>query len=66
MAIVKSKNQKNRVWFAHAFLWLFCATILFPLLMVIAISFREGNYAAGSLIPSDPTLELCSGISDSQ
>jgi maltose/maltodextrin transport system permease protein len=57
MAIVKSKNQKNRVWFAHAFLWLFCATILFPLLMVIAISFREGNYAAGSLIPSDPTLE---------
>ncbi|WP_022942282.1 maltose ABC transporter permease MalG [Psychromonas hadalis] len=57
MAIVKSKNEKNRVWFAHLFLWVFCAAILFPLLMVIAISFREGNFASGSLIPSDPTLE---------
>jgi maltose/maltodextrin transport system permease protein len=57
MAIVKSKNQKTRVWLAHAFLWLFCASIMFPLLMVIAISFREGNFAAGSLIPTDPTLE---------
>ncbi|PKG39435.1 maltose ABC transporter permease MalG [Psychromonas sp. Urea-02u-13] len=57
MAIVKSQNQKKRVWFAHLFLWVFCAAILFPLLMVIAISFREGNFASGSLIPSDPTLE---------
>jgi maltose/maltodextrin transport system permease protein len=57
MAIVKSKNEKKRVWFAHLFLLLFCATILFPLLMVIAISFREGNFAAGSLIPEHPTLE---------
>jgi maltose/maltodextrin transport system permease protein len=66
MAIVKSKNQKTRVWLAHAFLWLFCASIMFPLLMVIAISFREGNFAAGSLIPTDPTLEhwkLALGIS---
>lgn len=57
MAIVKSKNEQKRVWFAHLFLWVFCAAILFPLLMVIAISFREGNFASGSLIPSDPTLE---------
>ncbi|MCG6200142.1 maltose ABC transporter permease MalG [Psychromonas antarctica] len=57
MPIVKSKNEKKRVWFAHLFLLLFCATILFPLLMVIAISFREGNFAAGSLIPEHPTLE---------
>lgn len=57
MAIVKSKNEKKRVWFAHLFLLVFCAAILFPLLMVIAISFREGNFASGSLIPSDPTLE---------
>jgi len=57
MAIVKSKNEKKRVWFAHLFLWVFCAAILFPLLMVVAISFREGNFASGSLIPSDPTLE---------
>jgi len=57
MPIVKSQNEKKRVWFAHLFLWVFCAAILFPLLMVIAISFREGNFASGSLIPSDPTLE---------
>jgi len=57
MPIVKSKNEKKRVWFAHLFLLIFCATILFPLLMVIAISFREGNFAAGSLIPDNPTLE---------
>lgn len=66
MPIVKSKNQNKRVWLAHAFLWIFCASIMFPLLMVIAISFREGNFAAGSLIPTDPTLEhwkLALGIS---
>ncbi|GLS92267.1 maltose transport system permease protein MalG [Psychromonas marina] len=57
MPIVKSKNEKKRVWFAHLFLWVFCAAILFPLLMVVAISFREGNFASGSLIPTDPTLE---------
>ncbi|WP_354623533.1 maltose ABC transporter permease MalG [Psychromonas sp. MME2] len=57
MAIVKSKNEQKRVWFAHAFLLIFCATILFPLLMIIAISFREGNFAAGSLIPDNPTLD---------
>lgn len=57
MAIVKSQNEKKRVWFAHLFLLIFCAAILFPLLMVIAISFREGNFAAGSLIPDHPTLD---------
>jgi maltose/maltodextrin transport system permease protein len=31
--------------------------IIFPLLMIIAISFREGNFATGSLIPDNPSLE---------
>lgn len=57
MPIVKSKNETGRVWLAHAFLLVFCAVILFPLLMIIAISFREGNFAAGSLIPDNPTLD---------
>lgn len=57
MAVVKSKNEKYRVWLAHALLWGFLALILFPLLMVIAISFREGNFASGSLIPTNPTLD---------
>lgn len=57
MAMVRSKNDRIRVWFAHAFLWCFCALILFPLLMVVVISFREGNFASGALIPDNPTLE---------
>lgn len=57
MPVVKSKNERKRVWLAHLFLIIFCAAIIFPLLMVIAISFREGNFAAGSLIPDNPTLE---------
>lgn len=57
MGIVKSKNEKKRIWFAHLFLLIFCAAILFPLLMVVAISFREGNFSSGSLIPTDPTLD---------
>lgn len=42
---------------AHAFLLTFLALILFPFLMVVSISFREGNFATGSLWPENPTLE---------
>lgn len=41
----------------HAFLLSFLAVILFPFLMVISISFREGNFTTGSLIPEHFTLE---------
>lgn len=42
---------------AHLFLWAFLALILFPFFMVLSISFREGNFATGSLLPERPTLE---------
>lgn len=42
---------------AHGFLILFLALILFPFAMVLSISFREGNFTIGELIPSNPTLE---------
>jgi maltose/maltodextrin transport system permease protein len=42
---------------AHGFLCLFLALILFPFAMVLSISFREGNFTIGELIPSNPTLE---------
>ena len=42
---------------AHGFLLTFLALILFPFLMVVSISFREGNFTIGSLIPEQPTLE---------
>ena len=42
---------------AHGFLIVFLALILFPFLMVVSISFREGNFSTGAIIPENPTLE---------
>jgi maltose/maltodextrin transport system permease protein len=42
---------------AHAFLIAFIALILFPFLVVVSISLREGNFTIGSLWPERPTLE---------
>ncbi|WP_253952055.1 maltose ABC transporter permease MalG [Photobacterium sanctipauli] len=36
---------------------MFLAATIFPLLMIVAISLREGNFASGELIPSNPTLD---------
>lgn len=57
MAMVQSKSLKYRLWATHLGLWIFLAMILLPLLMVVAISLREGNFASGELIPSNPTLD---------
>jgi maltose/maltodextrin transport system permease protein len=57
MAIVTGKSQRWRVFAAHAGLWLLLALTLFPLLAVISISLRPGNFATGSLIPSTISFE---------
>jgi maltose/maltodextrin transport system permease protein len=57
MAIVTGKSQRWRVWAAHALLWLLLAFTLFPLLAVVSISLRPGNFATGSLIPSTISFE---------
>jgi len=57
MAIVIDKSQRWRVVLAHLFLILLCALVIFPLLMVVSISFRSGNFATGSLIPKSISLE---------
>ncbi len=57
MAMVQPKSARYRLWATHAALLAFVAAILFPLLMVVSISFREGNFATGSLFPENPTLE---------
>lgn len=57
MAIVQPKSIKYRILGTHAFMWFFLALIIFPLLMIIAISFREGNFAIGSIIPENPSLD---------
>jgi maltose/maltodextrin transport system permease protein len=38
-------------------MWGFLALIMFPVMMVIAISFRTGNFSVGEIIPSHPTLD---------
>jgi maltose/maltodextrin transport system permease protein len=57
MAIVTSKSHRWRVLAAHAFLILFLVFTLFPLLMVISISLRAGNFATSSIIPEQLSLE---------
>jgi len=57
MAVVVGKSQKWRVIVAHAGVIAFIALITFPLLAIISISLRPGNFATGSLIPSDISLE---------
>lgn len=57
MAIVTGKAQKYQLLAAHAFLWALIALTIFPLLAVISISLRPGNFATGSLIPTEFSLE---------
>lgn len=51
------QNMFIRKLLAHGFLIAFLALILFPFVVVLSISFREGNFIQGSLWPDNPTLE---------
>jgi maltose/maltodextrin transport system permease protein len=57
MALVVGRQQRWRVWAAQAFLWALIAITLFPLLAVVSISLRPGNFATGSLIPAEISFE---------
>ena len=57
MAMVLDKSHRWRVVAAHLGLIAFIALTVFPFLMVLSISLRPGNFAVGSIIPSDITLE---------
>ncbi len=57
MAIVTGKGFRWRVAVAHLGLVAFCAVILFPLLMIVSISLRPGNFATGEIIPRQVSLE---------
>lgn len=58
MAIVQPKSLKYRKAAAHTFILAFLCTIMFPLLMIVAISFRQGNFSVGDIIPSAATSTL--------
>lgn len=51
------KSLRLRKFIAHGFMIAFIVVIMFPFLMVLSISFREGNFSTGSLFPENPTLE---------
>ncbi|MFO1261939.1 MAG: maltose ABC transporter permease MalG [Rhodoferax sp.] len=57
MAIVTGKRQRWRVLATHVALWVLIAVTLFPLLAVVSISLRPGNFSTGSLIPTTISLE---------
>jgi maltose/maltodextrin transport system permease protein len=57
MVMVQGKSLKYRVWATHIGLWFFLSLIIFPMLMIVAISLREGNFASGSIIPEHPSWE---------
>ena len=57
MAIVTGTRQRWRVFAAHAFLWTLIAVTIFPLLAVVSISLRPGNFSTGALIPREISLE---------
>lgn len=57
MIVERKRDLTRKKILAHGFLLIFLTLILFPFLMVVSISFREGNFAVGSLIPENPTLE---------
>ncbi|HKJ95345.1 MAG TPA: maltose ABC transporter permease MalG [Gammaproteobacteria bacterium] len=57
MAMVQPRSIRARRMAAHLALICFIALIVFPLLLVISISFRQGNFASGSLLPHSFSLE---------
>ncbi len=57
MPIVQARSQIWRVLAAHTVLLLLCAVVLFPLVVVVLVSLRPGNFASGSLWPAEITWE---------
>lgn len=57
MAVVLDKSHRWRVAAAHLGLIAFIALTLFPFLMILSISLRPGNFAAGGLIPTQISFE---------
>ena len=57
MIVENPRELLIKKFLAHGFMLIFIALIMFPFLVVVSISFREGNFTVGSLWPENPTLE---------
>ena len=56
--MVEGKAYRGRLFLAHALLVGFIVLVTVPLFMVVSISFRKGNFAAGGILPTPETLSL--------
>lgn len=57
MAIVAARSNRWRVLAAHAAIIALLVVMLFPFLVILSISLRPGNFASGSLIPTEISFE---------
>lgn len=57
MAIVVDRSNRWRIVAAHLLLIGLTAMVLFPFLIILSISLRPGNFAVGSLIPTEISLD---------
>ena len=57
MIVERPSDLRRKKILAHGFMMIFLALVMFPFLMVVSISFRQGNFTTGTLWPSNPTLE---------
>jgi len=57
MGVVTGRGYRWRVLAAHAGLVAFIALVMLPLLMILSISLRPGNFASGDVIPKEISLE---------
>jgi maltose/maltodextrin transport system permease protein len=56
--MVAGKADRGRLLLAHALLIGFIALVAVPLVMVVSISFRKGNFATGGILPAAETFSL--------
>jgi len=69
MPIVTGQSQRWRIVATHVSLIALLIVTLFPLLAIVSISLRPGNFATGSLIPTEITFDhwkLALGIAVTQ
>jgi maltose/maltodextrin transport system permease protein len=57
MAIVRGRSRRWQKPLAHAIVLAFVIFSLFPLVMIISISLRPGNFSTGDIIPREISLE---------
>ena len=57
MIVERPRDLLVRKILAHGFLIAFLVLIIFPFLVLVSISLREGNFSVGKLLPDRPTLE---------